>query len=172
MYRIKNADIHSYFWLGSSLTNPHLPESVLSTWLKCGQGGSCIGVLFGKIDGFPWWLIEPPNKPGIETPLCFDQINHKGHLLWMDEILHHLSNHETPLFVGICRGINIPGFLRWCEMDFATIHSMVSCLCLDHPFRLREDVDLLQAMPHPRLASDGDRHRQRRVPWSSARNTK
>ena len=27
--RIKKADIRSYFWLGSSLTNLHLPESVL-----------------------------------------------------------------------------------------------------------------------------------------------
>ena len=34
----------------------------------------------------------------------------------MDEILHHLSNHETPLFVGICRGINIPGILGWCRI--------------------------------------------------------
>ena len=32
------------------------------------------------------------------------------------------SNHETPLFVGIYRGVNIPGFLRWCRI--ASIHSM------------------------------------------------
>ena len=31
-------------------------------------------------------------------------------LLWMDEILHRQSKHETPLFVGMYRGINIPGF--------------------------------------------------------------
>ena len=45
-------------------------------------------------------------------------------ILWMDEILHHLSNHETPLFVGTYQGNQQnPGLLRWCEMDFATIHS-------------------------------------------------
>ena len=31
--RIKKADIRSYLWLELSLTNLHLPESVLSTWL-------------------------------------------------------------------------------------------------------------------------------------------
>ena len=25
------------------------------------------------------------------------------------------------MFVGIYRGINIPGFLRWCEMDFVRV---------------------------------------------------
>ena len=39
-----------------------------------------------------------------------------------DETLHHLSNHETPLFVGIYQGISIPGFLRWCEMDFVSLY--------------------------------------------------
>ena len=29
-----------------------------------------------------------------------------------------LGNHGKPLFVGIYREIMIPGFLRWCEMDF------------------------------------------------------
>ena len=36
----------------------------------------------------------------------------------MDEILHHLETMGNPWFVGICRAINIPKFLRWCEMDF------------------------------------------------------
>ena len=31
-----------------------------------------------------------------------------------------------PLFVGMYRRILIPGFLRWCEMDFATIHQYCS----------------------------------------------
>ena len=32
---------------------------------------------------------------------------------------HHLETMvETITFVGIYRGINIPGFLSWCEMDF------------------------------------------------------
>ena len=28
------------------------------------------------------------------------------------------GNHGKPVFVGIYQGIIIPGFLRWCEMDF------------------------------------------------------
>ena len=28
------------------------------------------------------------------------------------------SKHGKPLFVGICGGIIILGFLGWCEMDF------------------------------------------------------
>ena len=43
-------------------------------------------------------------------------------ILWMDGILHHLRNHEKPLFVGIYNGIIIPGFLRWCRI--LSIHSM------------------------------------------------
>ena len=35
-------------------------------------------------------------------------------VLWIDEILH---NHGKPAFVGIYRGIIIPRFLRWCELD-------------------------------------------------------
>ena len=91
----------------------------------------------------------------------------KGHLLWMDEVMHQLRGprgmipkqwfqpwfpsgaqyaihlpvgspsiftqspptvggrnpaplgiHEKPLFIGIYRGLILPGFLRWCEMDF------------------------------------------------------
>ena len=40
-------------------------------------------------------------------------------LLWMDEIhFAPLANHGNPLFIGIYRGIIIPGLLGWCEMDF------------------------------------------------------
>ena len=39
-------------------------------------------------------------------------------ILWMDEILHHFEAMvETIAFVGIYRGIIMPGFLRWSEMD-------------------------------------------------------
>ena len=34
-----------------------------------------------------------------------------------------ISHHGKPWFVVIYRGTTIPGFLRFCEMDFATIHS-------------------------------------------------
>ena len=40
-------------------------------------------------------------------------------ILWMDETLHHF---ETIVLVQGKRIIS--GCLRWCEMDFATIHSM------------------------------------------------
>ena len=44
--------------------------------------------------------------------------------LWMDEILHHLENMVETLVWWYLQGNRfIPGFLRWCEMDFATIHS-------------------------------------------------
>ena len=39
----------------------------------------------------------------------------------MDEILHQLEtmgNHCSLAFIGICRGFIIPGFFRWCEMNF------------------------------------------------------
>ena len=41
-------------------------------------------------------------------------------ILWMaaKSISHHLRNHGKPLFVGIYRGIIIPVFHMWCEMDF------------------------------------------------------
>ena len=37
-----------------------------------------------------------------------------------------LANPDNPLFVGIQGKHQTPGFLRWCEMDFATIHSIAS----------------------------------------------
>ena len=62
--------------------------------------------------------------PGLEWPdaksgaqVNFNRLWDKRPLLWRDGILH-LSNREPPLFVGIYWGINIPGLLRWCEMDF------------------------------------------------------
>ena len=39
-------------------------------------------------------------------------------ILWMDEILHQLEAMGKTKSVGIYKGIMIPGFLRWCEMDF------------------------------------------------------
>ena len=35
----------------------------------------------------------------------------KMFLLWMDKTLHHLGNHDKPLFVGNCRGRIIFRFL-------------------------------------------------------------
>ena len=41
----------------------------------------------------------------------------------MDEILDHLRNHGKPLFVGIYRGMIIPGVLMWCRLS--SIHSTI-----------------------------------------------
>ena len=48
-------------------------------------------------------------------------------ILWMDKNLHHFETMvETIRFVGIFVGESNHslGFLGWCEMDFAAIHSM------------------------------------------------
>ena len=37
-------------------------------------------------------------------------------MLWMDETMHHLRHHGKPLLVGIYRGLNLPGLLRWREL--------------------------------------------------------
>ena len=44
----------------------------------------------------------------------------------MDELLHHFETMGNHCFIGIYRMSVIPGFLRWCEMDFVTIHSIFS----------------------------------------------
>ena len=84
----------------------------------CARGGRRIRARrwpFGKMDGSGKW-----NKPHLnQGPLFFKQTNQKGHLLWMDKILHHLETMGNHCLLGICRGTIIPGFLRWCEMDFA-----------------------------------------------------
>ena len=36
--------------------------------------------------------------------------------MWMEEILHHFEPWLNPWFVGIYRGIIIPGFVRWCRV--------------------------------------------------------
>ena len=51
----------------------------------------------------------------LEPPFANTSPGEKKVILWMDEILHHLEA------MGI---ISFQGFLRWCDMDFATIHSM------------------------------------------------
>ena len=63
---------------------------------------------------------------------CFSPIDHlfsqKGHLLWMDKIRfaprkkpwNDSISLQTPTNVMVSRG--------WCEMDFATIHSMTGAL--------------------------------------------
>ena len=48
-------------------------------------------------------------------------------ILWMDEILHRFETMRNHVLFGIYKGIyHSVGFLRWCEMDFATIHSRVA----------------------------------------------
>ena len=48
----------------------------------------------------------------------------RARLLWMDEILHHLKawNDDFPA-IPTNNGFN-HGFISWCEMAFATIHSI------------------------------------------------
>ena len=47
---------------------------------------------------------------------------------WTKSIRTTLKPWLKPLFGGIYRGIIITGFARWCEMDFAIIHSMMAFL--------------------------------------------
>ena len=57
-------------------------HGAILSWAKLSArgGGMAIGVLLGKIDGFPWKTLEPPGKPGIDTHLFFDPNNQEGHL--------------------------------------------------------------------------------------------
>ena len=57
--------------------------------------------------GSDWVVLHTPG------PSIFP----KGHL-WMDKILQQVKAMGKRLFVGIYKGIIIPWFLRWCEMDF------------------------------------------------------
>ena len=68
--------------------------------------------------------LVPPSHPNLYKTL------------WMEEILHHLETMVATIkFVGIFRGIIIPGFLGWCRTS--SIHSIVyhsqeaslRCLC-------------------------------------------
>ena len=40
-------------------------------------------------------------------------------VLWMVAKSYTTLKPWESLYVGICRAIIIPGFLKWCEMDFA-----------------------------------------------------
>ena len=74
----------------------------------------CVCGLRWGFEGLPWSLVQP-----VQSSLGWD-VTSEWPLLWVDEILHHvveiMENHF--LLHGICRGIIIPGFLRWWEMDF------------------------------------------------------
>ena len=55
------------------------------------------------------------------TPVHSQHPDSESHsLLWMDTILHNFEAMRKPLFV-IYRSITIPGFRRWCKMDFAQL---------------------------------------------------
>ena len=61
------------------------------------------------------------------TGLFWDQGGRDGapvpkHILWMDKILHHFETIGNRCFVGIYRGLIIPGFRRWCRIS--SIHSV------------------------------------------------
>ena len=62
-------------------------------------------------------------------------------LLWMDEIRHHFREPWDTIVCWYFQGNRvIPGFLRWCEMDFATIHGIDSLCALRCPERMNLDV--------------------------------
>ena len=74
---------------------------------------TCVFVFFGA-GGISIALHKLDDHVGdsVITMLREPQLPPMVTILWMDEILHHLSNHEAPLFVSLCRGVNTPGFLR------------------------------------------------------------
>ena len=46
-------------------------------------------------------------------------------LLWVDEILHHFETIANHCLLVFTLGKHRPaGFFRWCEMDFAIIHTV------------------------------------------------
>ena len=51
-----------------------------------------------------------------------------GERVVANSISHHLRNHGKPLFVGIYRGMIVPGILMWCRIS--SIHSSSGGLCL------------------------------------------
>ena len=76
---------------------------------------------------FPFFFKPNPHK--IEGYPKLDLEKHSSHPekigFWPRTYgLPSIGNDGKPFFIGIYRGIIILGFLRGCEMDFATIHSM------------------------------------------------
>ena len=69
------------------------------------------------------WSPQSRKRISGEPPTAFScSFSVRNDLLWMDAILHP-RNHGKPLFAGICRGIVIPGCLRWCRIS--SIHGRV-----------------------------------------------
>ena len=60
----------------------------------------------------PWWIIFDPDHThlGSSPDLVVGQQRD-----W-SEYYCGWRNHENPVFVGIYRGIIIPGILRWCNI--------------------------------------------------------
>ena len=90
-----------------------IPTKVLFVWFHSH------GFIFARIPRFFRGQIYGSCRFSLgETRGCETEGKRAFGLLWMDEILHHLETIKKPLFMGIYRGFIIPGFLRWCEMDF------------------------------------------------------
>ena len=54
----------------------------MATWHpEVGETCTTIGVLLGEIDGFPWWMLQPPGKPGIA--IHFSTKTTKKNTLWV-----------------------------------------------------------------------------------------
>ena len=98
---------------------------VMALWLNsaqfnmdsCGLNQTDLGLILMSdplVDIRIWWGSMCTNHSG------------EGSLLWMDKILHHFETMvDTICFAGFYRGNRIiPGLLRWCKLDVATIHSI------------------------------------------------
>ena len=81
---------------------------------------------------------------------------------WMNSVRTTLKPWLKSLFAGICRGIIIPGFLRWCEMGFVHPQHLGPPVVPFYPFWGR--VPLLKSTteknwyPYSNLFTGGPRH--------------
>ena len=86
--RIKKADIRNYFWLGASLANLHLPESVLSTWLTW-TGGS--NLTANRRSWAP--LTDRATRFGYLSTYFFDP---QSHDVWSKLLGSHFGQEPKP----------------------------------------------------------------------------
>ena len=74
--------------------------------------GFAKSVIFSHRELKPWWKPLLVGVSGSHHSVGFLT---SGGVIWM-------KPWETTTFVGIYTGVIIPGFLRWCEMDFVHPH--------------------------------------------------
>ena len=117
-------DLQRYFCWGLSLQNIsiHLPCG----WHSVGNPTCCLGV--AQNDELAYFLICRYFTLATLHP-C--HLMPEGRIATVDgQTYRALKPWETIICWYLQGNRTIPGFLRWCEMDFATIHSMLRCqLC-------------------------------------------